>query len=212
MNLSDTKNKKPATAKDLQVLLNAMENAGASIADRMNVAAEFFQASDRDSAFDCSSSDPNPEDEELTFEDDPHISEQDADTSGSHAGQSGPDAGRSGSTSEPQANASEPEPEPQLPAPPKFQFGPGNPCYEIALDFRAHRDKRSVLDHLSDNQRSAIIKLLEDYSEDDVAELLAKAPPAGLNIRVSGSSVGRFRSRYQKQARQRKQNRVPTGM
>src|SRR3954470_19197278 len=102
------------------------------------------------------------------------------------------------------AQTPEPEPEPELPPPPKFQFGIGNPLYEVALDFHSYRDKRSILDRLTNTQRQAIFKLLEDnYSEERVADLLAKVPPAGLSIQVSRAAVNRFRKRYQKQERRR---------
>ena len=45
--------------------------------------------------------------------------------------------------------------------------------------------------------------LLDGYSEEEVTDLLAKAPPAGLSIRVSRAAVNRFRKRYEKQERRR---------
>jgi hypothetical protein len=206
----------PTSAADLERKINRMEKAGASWEDCAATAIEFFESQNEKSDSKDSRSGPGPADEELTFEDDPNISEHDASGPEQDASTSEPDANRSEGASDPNASQSEqksepasdhePEAEPQLPPPPKFQFGAGNPLYEAALDFRAYRDKRSILDHLTDTQRDAIFQLLDHYSEEKVSDLLAKAPPAGLSIQVSRASLNRFRKRYQKQKRLRNSN------
>lgn len=199
----DTENiDEPTTARDLERKLKRMEKAGASWEDQAAAAIEFLDSKLNNSDSEPKRSELNAADEELTFDDDPGAC-------GHDAGKSEPHAGKSEATSDPNANQSAqksesaPEPEPKLPPLPKFQFGIGNPLYEAALDFRAYRDKRSILDHLTDTQRDAIFKLLEHYSEEKVADLLSKAPPAGLSIRVSRATLYRFKKRYEKQARQR---------
>jgi len=212
MNSNHTSNdNEPNSIADLDRLLNSMEKAGASWEDRASIAINYLEAQQEErSAPKPLRSEPTSEDEELTFDNDPITSEHDASGPDPEASTSEPEA----HTSEPDASQSEqetatpsdPDADPSLPPPPKFQFGPNNPLYELALDFRAYRDKRSILDRLTDAQRQAIAELLHHYTEDEVSQLLAKAPPAGLSIRVSRASLNRFRHRYDKQQRRRNSN------
>jgi hypothetical protein len=191
-------------SRELQRMLKQMEKDGVSLLDRTQAAVDFIEAKKKNSAACEASSERTIADEHLAEDDDADISGPDADTSGPQADRSGPTSGPDAVRSGPDANTSGPKPEPELPPPPKFQFGPGNDLYDIALDFHAFRDKRSILDRLSDHQRRAIYKLMDVHSERDVIELLAKSPPAGLGIRVGRSTLVRFRKRYQKQAHLRK--------
>jgi hypothetical protein len=195
-----------SSATELERKLKQMEKAGASWEDCAATAIDFLDSQQENPDSELRRSEPKAADEELSFDDDPGACGQDA-------GRSEPPASKPEQTSDPNAGQSaqrsesspepEPEPERELPPPPKFQFGVGNPLYEAALDFRAYRDKRSILDHLTDTERDAIFKLLEHYSEEKVADLLAKAPPAGLSIQVSRATLYRFKKRYEKQARRR---------
>ena len=197
-----------ANSKDLARTLKLMENAGAPWEDRAAVAIDFLEAKKNNSGSKSPRCERTVADEELTFDDDPITSDCDPTASDCDANTSEPNASASDSDANPSAQTSEqvPEPEPELPPPPKFQFGVGNPLYEPALDFRAFRDKRSILDRLTDTQRQAIFKLTEHYTEPEIVDLLAKAPPAGLSIRVSCAAINRFTRRYQKQERRR--NRI----
>lgn len=212
MNLNDTNNETdqsqtPTTTEQLRQKLEAMEKAGASVTDRMRLAIQFFEAKNKNLFPKSTPFDASVDEEDLSSDDDLETSAQNANGCAHDPHTSAHDPHTSDQTSahDPLASdqqAHEPS-DPELPPPPKFQFGPGNPLYEIALDFRAHRDKRSILDHLSDDQRAAIIKLLDDYSKHDVSELLAKRPPAGLGIHVTRYALTRFEKRYKKQKRAR---------
>jgi hypothetical protein len=214
MNLNETNNQPdqfgtPQTTEQLAAKLHAMESAGVSLLDRMRVAAEFFHAKGKNSFAKTDSSDSDPHDEHLASDANPRASAHDAGRSAHHARTSAQQARTSGPTSDPDAGGCDPEagesapPDPELPPPPKFQFGPTDDLYEIAVDFRAFRDKRSILDHLSDDQRTAIFKLLADYSPLQVSTFLAQSPPAGLGIRVSRRALQRFEKRYKKEERSR---------
>jgi hypothetical protein len=212
MNLTETEtqtdqSETPATTEQLRKKLEAMEKAGASVTDRMRVAIEFFQAKNKNPFAKTVPFDASVDDEDISCDDDLETSAHDANGCSHDPHTSAHDPHTSDQTSAPDPLASdhqahEPS-DPELPPPPKFQFGPGNPLYEIALDFRSHRDKRSILDHLSDDQRAAISKLLDGYNKYEVSELLAKRPPAGLGIHVTRYALTRFEKRYKKQKRAR---------
>src|SRR5262245_27045891 len=121
-----TVNEDASSSRELQRKLKQMEKDGASLIDRTQAAIDFIEAQKKKSSFKPRPSAPDTEDEELAFEDDPHTSAQDPHTSAQDP-----------HTSAQQAHASAqdaPTSALELPPPPKFQFGPGNPLYEIALD------------------------------------------------------------------------------
>jgi hypothetical protein len=192
------------SSRELQRMLKQMEKDGVSLLDRTQAAVDFIDGKKKNSAAFEASSERAIADEDLAKDDDAETSGADAVRSGPQADTNGPTSGPDAVGSGQNANTSGQKSNPELPPPPKFQFGPGNDLYDIALDFHAFRDKRSILDRLSDNLRRAIYKLMDVHSERDVIDLLAKLPPAGLGIRVGRSTLVRFRKRYQKQVHLRK--------
>jgi hypothetical protein len=67
---------------------------------------------------------------------------------------------------------------------------------EAALDLREYLSGGSLLDNLEPRIQQAILRLLEDYKPEFVAEAIAEPPPIGLGVRTSSASLKRFRRRY----------------
>ncbi|HUS35240.1 MAG TPA: hypothetical protein VM680_07820, partial [Verrucomicrobiae bacterium] len=66
---NETENREtPATVEQLQAKLDAMEKAGASIAERMQVAVDFFSPKTRNSSFGDDASDPTLDDEDVALD------------------------------------------------------------------------------------------------------------------------------------------------
>ena len=116
----------PATVDQLQAKLEAMEKAGAFIAERMQVAVDFFSPKTRNSRYDDDASDPEFDAEDVALDEDRDRSEQHAGRCEHEAGASGQDASTSEQTSDPYASGSDHQAtrstlsvDPALPPPPQ---------------------------------------------------------------------------------------------
>jgi len=65
----------------------------------------------------------------------------------------------------------------------------------VCYDLQEYLSGRSPLDALTPQQQNAIILLLEDYSAERVASVLAQPEPYGFNLKTSDSAVIRFKKR-----------------